>query len=917
MAPATVNRELTGRPALTCVGRRRACRAPCQLLRLRHRGPVSPGSTRRLTIDLPGRAFVLAALVAACGSDATGPDPIVALVFTVPPGNVTAGVPFAPALRVTALDSRGNTATAFTGPVTLALGANPGGGALVGTTTVAAVAGVASFPGVSIAKTGIGYTLQATAAGLPVVASTPFTVDPASAALLVFTVQPSSAVAGGMIAPAVQVTARDALGNTATGFNGPVTLALGANPGGASLAGDTTASAVAGVATFAGISLDKSGVGYTLQASAAGLAAVASAPFSVTPAAATHLVFSVQPGNTAAGAVISPALQVTARDAFGNTATAFTNAVTVAIGTNPVGGTLAGTTTVNAVAGVAILSSLSIDRAGTGYTLSASAAGLSAATSTAFDVSVGAATAIALVSGSAQTDTVAATLAQPYVVRVTDAGGNGVSGVTVNWAVTGGGGTITPGSVTNATGLAQATRTLGSSPGPQTATASVAGLAGSPVTFTANAVPGTASQLAFTVQPSSAAAGATITPAIQVTARDAFGNAVPAFTGTVTLALGTNPPGTGVLDGTTSVAAVAGVANFPGLNIDEAGAGYTLTASATGLTGATSTPFTITPGAATQLAFTVQPSSAVAGAAITPAVQVTARDAFGNTATTFAGTVTVAIGTNPGGGALSGTSTVAASAGVATFPNLSINRTGAGYTLTAAATGLAGATSNAFNILTGSAALFFTVQPGNTVAGAAITPAVQVTARDALGNTATTFTGTVALAIGTNPPGDGVLDGTTSVAAVAGVASFPGINIDETGAGFTLTASATGLTAATSAPFSITGGGVSATLSTLSAATDSVGQCLAPCALGFGASRVTVTVRDGFGNPVTGAAVTLSAASADSNVFTNPGPSGVTDANGVFQADFSSGQVTAKVLSAVAASVTLSQTDTVHVMPVL
>jgi hypothetical protein len=146
------------------------------------------------------------------------------------------------------------------------------------------------------------------------------------------------------------------------------------NPGGP-LAGTTTVAAVAGVATFAGISLDKSGVGYTLQASAAGLAPVASAPFNVIPAAATHLVFSVQPGNTAAGAVISPALQVTARDAFGNTATGFTDAVTVAIGANPEGDTLAGTTTVNAVAGVAIFGSLSIDKAGTGYTLGASAPG--------------------------------------------------------------------------------------------------------------------------------------------------------------------------------------------------------------------------------------------------------------------------------------------------------------------------------------------------------------------------------------------------------------------------------------------------------------------------------------------------------------------------------------------------------------
>ena len=41
----------------------------------------------------------------------------------------------------------------------------------------------------------------------------------------------------------------------------------------------------------------------------------------------------------------------------------------MAIGTNPGGGTLSGTTTVAAVAGVATFSNLSINKAGTGYTL--------------------------------------------------------------------------------------------------------------------------------------------------------------------------------------------------------------------------------------------------------------------------------------------------------------------------------------------------------------------------------------------------------------------------------------------------------------------------------------------------------------------------------------------------------------------
>src|SRR5439155_1445854 len=144
-----------------------------------------------------------------------------------------------------------------------------------------------------------------------------------------------------------------------------------------------------------------------------------------------------------------------------------------------------------------------------------------------------------------------------------------------------------------------------------------------------------------------------------------------------------------------------------------------------------SSAFTVTVGAATQFVFTVQPTSTAAGAAITPAVQVTALDAGGNVATGFTGTVAVALGTNPSGGTLAGTTTVAAVNGVATFGDLSLNRAGTGYTLTAAATGVASGTSAAFDV--GAAAadrLVFTVQPVSTTAGAAIAPAVQVTAQD-------------------------------------------------------------------------------------------------------------------------------------------------------------------------------------------
>src|SRR5206468_5927342 len=78
--------------------------------------------------------------------------------------------------------------------------------------------------------------------------------------------------------------------------------------------------------------------------------------------------------------------QVSAQDGAGNTDANFAGSVTIALGTNPSGGTLSGTTTVTAVNGVATFSNVRIDRAGNGYTLQAAASGLTAATSAAFNV---------------------------------------------------------------------------------------------------------------------------------------------------------------------------------------------------------------------------------------------------------------------------------------------------------------------------------------------------------------------------------------------------------------------------------------------------------------------------------------------------------------------------------------------------
>ena len=103
-------------------------------------------------------------------------------------------------------------------------------------------------------------------------------------------------------------------------------------------------------------------------------------------------------------------------------------------------------------------------------------------------------TTIGLASGSVQTGTVGEALATPIGARVTDAGGNPVAGVAVTFAVTAGGGSVAAAAPvnTNSQGIASTVWTIGtvSGAGLNHATATAAGLTGSPVGYTATGVPG-------------------------------------------------------------------------------------------------------------------------------------------------------------------------------------------------------------------------------------------------------------------------------------------------------------------------------------------------------------------------------------------------------------------------------------------
>lgn len=169
--------------------------------------------------------------------------------------------------------------------------------------------------------------------------------------------------------------------------------------------------------------------------------------------------------------------------------------------------------------------------------------------------------------------------------------------------------------------------------------------------------------------------------------------------------------------------------------------------------------------------------------ALTPSPVVTVLNKDGSTATGYTGNVTMALGTNPTAATLGGTVTVAASSGVATFSNLTLNRSGKNFTLRATAAAQGGYTPKArvsrpFSIPT---RCVFTTQPVGVAAAGDILPTFTVTIQDGAGNTDTSYTGadvTVALYTGA---GSGVLSGFYTRTATAGVVDFSGLSIDADG----------------------------------------------------------------------------------------------------------------------------------------
>jgi hypothetical protein len=337
-------------------------------------------------------AALLAGVMPAAVLAATAP------VFVAQPGGGAPGDVWTQQPRV-AIKTGNNTVESATGRITLTPTPGTGtAGAVLScnATTVQLVNGVAPFGGCKIDLAGTGYRLTATwdQGGTDVSSTFAISTATGTATKVGFTAQPARGIPGFALAVQPTVALQNAAGATVTSAPATsVTLTLGANPGGGALTctGGNSRTTVNGVASFSGCQLDKIGVGYTLVATATGLTSATSSLFDV----ADRLAFTAQPTVAAGGIAFTTQPVVAIRAGTSATAThdgGTTVTLSIKAGTGASGAVLTCTGGLSkvAVAGLATFAGCSINKPGTGYVLVASSGGLTAATSSAFNVTTGA-----------------------------------------------------------------------------------------------------------------------------------------------------------------------------------------------------------------------------------------------------------------------------------------------------------------------------------------------------------------------------------------------------------------------------------------------------------------------------------------------------------------------------------------------
>ena len=433
------------------------------------------------------------------------------------------------------------------------------------------------------------------------------TVTPRPAVRLAFTTQPANGIAGNALNE-IKVALQDAVGGTVSNATNAVTIALEANPSSATLSGDLTVNAVAGVATFTGLELNRPGTGYRFRVTSGELTAAVSNSFAIVSGPPASLVITTQPSTSATtGSPFPRQPIVQLRDKEGNNAAQPGVEVTASlIGS---GGTLGGTTTIATDAGgAARFTNLRISGGAGQFQLRFTANDLPAVTSA--DITIAPAS-IAIATQPSATASSGIMFERQPAVQLTDANGDPVSqsGVTITVELAGSSGTLSGDNTvsTNSAGLATFSGLgITGTPGQYRLVFSAAGVS----SVTSDAIdlgPGAPDELRVVVQPSDVAVSALaflVQPEVQLV--DNLGTPVPQAGVAVTASIGT---GGGTLGGTVTVETNSeGRAVFTDLRITGSG-NHTLKFNATGLTEAESEVIDVILSVGSdELAIVVQPS---------------------------------------------------------------------------------------------------------------------------------------------------------------------------------------------------------------------------------------------------------------------------------------------------------------------
>jgi type II secretory pathway pseudopilin PulG len=395
------------------------------------------------------------------------------------------------------------------------------------------------------------------------------------------------------------------------------------------------------------------------------------------------------------------------------------------------------------------------------------------------------------------------------VVAVQNASGNPVSTdlSPVTLTVTNNAGVIVSGCSGNEiAGVVTFSGCLIASPGTYTLSATN-GIANSLVPSASFTISASANHLVFTTQPTPGPSGTAFTqqPVVMI---ENTSNAVVSGNATLTL---TASSGTLANCSGASLTTTTGVFNLSGCTFAGAfqsglSTYYALTATSSGVISATSNPFLVsTFGVASQLVFTTQPSgiaSASLAAAFPTSIVVTVEDSFGNVVTSGYSTsitLTPSAGESFGGSCSATTPT----SGVATFSGCTLNAYANSVKLTATS-GILTVDSVTFNVTGIATKLVFTTSPVASTSGSLFTTQPVVAFEDASGNVVTSSTAQIVLT-----PSGGTLSFCSVLTPTAGIVNVASCSFAGTvGTNYTLTASSTGLTSATSTSFSPAGPGV-------------------------------------------------------------------------------------------------------------